>query len=371
MKKINSLLLALAFLVFSFSVAYAQNYALDFGGVSDFKFVMVGPDARFDTDGITIEAWIKPTSLPTGHYIYEGRSTIIWNGDYASGADPYIFYINEYGALEAYADFQGGGGEFIIDTTPVSLNEWHHVALTIDPSKMALYLDGTSVQELIHNRGPGVKNHSYVAIGRHLWYNNPFRGAMDEIRIWGVALTEQEIQNRMYAQLTGAESGLVAYWNFNEGSGQIVHDSTSNSIHGVLGLNNDIEVYDPSWFISDRPTAPIPEPIIIDIKPGSYPNSINLKSNGVVPVALLTTADFNASAVNPSTIKFAGASPLKWKMEDVDGDGDLDMLFHFSTQDLNLNGDSLEATLTGKTTGGIDFEGKDSVNIVPKGKGKK
>jgi hypothetical protein len=70
-----------------------------------------------------------------------------------------IFYVNEYGALEAYADFQNGGfGEFIIDTTTVSLNEWHHVALTIDPSKMTLYLDGILVEELVHNRGPGVKN---------------------------------------------------------------------------------------------------------------------------------------------------------------------------------------------------------------------
>jgi hypothetical protein len=116
---------------------------------------------------------------------------------------------------------------------------------------------------------------------------------------------------------------------------------------------------------------PVLIPVIIDIKPGSYPNSINLKSNGVVPVAILTTADFDASAFDPGTAKFADASPIRWKMEDVDGDGDMDMLLHFNTQDLNLNGDSKEATLTGKTTDGKDIEAKDSVNIVPKGKGKK
>jgi len=40
----------------------------------------------------------------------------------------------------------------------------------------------------------------------------------------------------------------------------------------------------------------------IDIKPGSYPNSINLDSGRVVPVAILTTPDFDASIVDPGTV---------------------------------------------------------------------
>jgi hypothetical protein len=106
----------------------------------------------------------------------------------------------------------------------------------------------------------------------------------------------------------------------------------------------------------------------IDIKPGSYPNSINLKSKGVVPVAVLTTDDFDASAVDRVTVLFAGASPLRWAMEDVDGDGDVDLLFHFKTQELDLDGDSTEATLAGTTFGGQSIQGTDTVNIVPKGK---
>jgi hypothetical protein len=54
-------------------------------------------------------------------------------------------------------------------------------------------------------------------------------------------------------------------------------------------------------------------------------------------------------------------------MADVDRDGDLDRLFHFKTQQLiELNGDSTEATLTGKTDQGISINGTDTVNIVPK-----
>ncbi|HUV56184.1 MAG TPA: hypothetical protein VMV84_03020 [Dehalococcoidales bacterium] len=108
----------------------------------------------------------------------------------------------------------------------------------------------------------------------------------------------------------------------------------------------------------------------IDIKPGSDPNSINLKSRGVVPVAVLTTDEFNASTVNPETVLFAGASPVRWVMCDVDDDGDLDLLFHFKTQELDLDEDSTEATLTGATDTGQPIEGTDTVNIVPKKKGK-
>ena len=111
-----------------------------------------------------------------------------------------------------------------------------------------------------------------------------------------------------------------------------------------------------------------PFPVTIDIKPCSYPNSINLKSKGVVPVAVLTTDDFDASTVDPVTVEFADASPLRWATEDVDGDGDVDLLFHFKTQELNLDENSTEATLTGDTTDGKHIKGTDTVNIVPKGK---
>ena len=106
----------------------------------------------------------------------------------------------------------------------------------------------------------------------------------------------------------------------------------------------------------------------VDIKPGNYPNSINLNSYGVVPVAVLTAEDLDASTVDPGTVEFAGAVPISSTLKDVDGDGDMDILFHFNTQDLKkLDEDSTEATLTGKTYGRQKIEGTDTVNIVPKG----
>ncbi|WP_455393077.1 PKD domain-containing protein [[Eubacterium] cellulosolvens] len=108
--------------------------------------------------------------------------------------------------------------------------------------------------------------------------------------------------------------------------------------------------------------------ITIDIKPGSCPNSINLKSQGKVPVAILTTDDFDAANVDPETVMFAGASPVKVTMEDVDDDGDKDMVLHFNIQDLDLIQSSTHAMLIGKTWEGYDLKGTDTVNIVPKAK---
>lgn len=104
----------------------------------------------------------------------------------------------------------------------------------------------------------------------------------------------------------------------------------------------------------------------VDIKPGSFPNSINLKSKGNVPVAVLSDASFDATAIDPGTVVFANISPLPIgeSLEDVNGDGLLDAVFHFETQDVNLKLDDTEGCLSGKTLSGEKFWGCDSVRII-------
>jgi len=135
-------------------------------------------------------------------------------------------------------------------------------------------------------------------------------------------------------------------------------------------------------FISSVPILlrdPDVSEVEIDIKPGSDNNSINLKSKGVVPVAVLTTVGFDASTVDPGSVEFAGAEPVRWRLCDVDDDGDMDVLFHFKTQELNLEEDSTEATLTGTaneveiltgTANEVEISGTDTVRIVPQKKKK-
>ncbi len=106
----------------------------------------------------------------------------------------------------------------------------------------------------------------------------------------------------------------------------------------------------------------------IDIKPGSLPNSINLRNKGNVPVAVLSTQNFDATTVDRNTVVFAGATALETggAPEDVNGDGLLDVVLHFKTSELNLASDSTEACLYGMTLSGQRFQGCDSVQIVGK-----
>lgn len=104
--------------------------------------------------------------------------------------------------------------------------------------------------------------------------------------------------------------------------------------------------------------------VSIDIKPGDATNSINLTSKGVIPVAILTTTDFDVAKVNIASVVFAGAPPCKSSLQDVDLDGDLDLILHFKTQSLRLGAYSTSAVLTGETLDGDHLEGTDSVSVI-------
>src|SRR5882724_3706498 len=108
--------------------------------------------------------------------------------------------------------------------------------------------------------------------------------------------------------------------------------------------------------------------IAIDIEPGTFPNSINPRGKGVIPVAILTTDTFDATAVDPTTVRFGPngteAAPVQSALEDVDGDGDTDMILHFKTQDTGIVCGDTSASLTGETFGGQAIEGSDSIKTV-------
>ena len=122
-------------------------------------------------------------------------------------------------------------------------------------------------------------------------------------------------------------------------------------------------------------------PVDIDIKPGDEPNSINLRSRGNVAVAILTTPNFDAAEVDPSIVTLGdddgddtpvatrNNGSLRASLEDVDGDGGLDLVLHFETKALVANGDLDSATtellLNGETTGRQAIQDSDSVRIVP------
>jgi len=107
----------------------------------------------------------------------------------------------------------------------------------------------------------------------------------------------------------------------------------------------------------------------VDVKPGSYPNVINLKSKGLVPVALLGGPDFSVSAVDGGTVGFgrmheAGAAPIRFAFEDVNLDGFMDMVFKFEARATGLQPGDIEACLHGMLLSGEHFCGHDAVIVI-------
>ena len=123
--------------------------------------------------------------------------------------------------------------------------------------------------------------------------------------------------------------------------------------------------------------------IAVDIKPGSYPNPLNVKSKGVLPVAILGTTAFDVSDVDPDSLMFfnpnaAGVPgysehPLRSAFEDVDGDGLVDLVSHFNAENLMTicptfepDGTEMELHLVGALIDGTPLEGMDTVRIINK-----
>lgn len=110
----------------------------------------------------------------------------------------------------------------------------------------------------------------------------------------------------------------------------------------------------------------------IDVMPGSSTNPINSDGNGVIPVAILSTPDFDASTVDASTVsldgqavRVKGKSGTSGSLEDVNGDGRLDLVVQIVDTDGTYTDGSTVATVTARTTSGESIKGTDTITVVP------
>ena len=225
-----------------------SNKAIQFSGNTN-SYVDFGSNAVATPTNFTLEFDVFPTSTASGIQGIIGNppaSTISQQSLSVS--------INNTTALEI-----SFGSEVWnpITTGPLlSLNSWNKVAISFDGTLMKVYINGEL--KVTDNRYAG-----QVSVAAPIRYlgkiTNNFKGVIDEVRIWNISRSEAEINATKNAVLTGIESGLIGYWNF---------DSASSPVNDLSINNNNGTVYNAT-FVSNGFSGNTTTPII---------KSLNIKS---------------------------------------------------------------------------------------------
>jgi hypothetical protein len=115
------------------------------------------------------------------------------------------------------------------------------------------------------------------------------------------------------------------------------------------------------------------QPVEIDIKPGSEPNCFNNDGHGVIPVAILGSAEFDVTTIDAGSVMLQGlavkavgkSNKLLAHYEDVDSDGYDDLVVQIEDDDLVFEEGDTTATVTGNLNNGMPIQGSDTICIVP------
>ena len=104
----------------------------------------------------------------------------------------------------------------------------------------------------------------------------------------------------------------------------------------------------------------------IDLKPGEEPTTINPLRDGMVPVAILSTQDFDATAVDPGTVRFSNsdAAAVRSMHDDVNADDRTDLVLLFRNRETGIACGDEEATLGARTRDGVVVTGSEAIRVV-------
>jgi hypothetical protein len=288
----------------------STNIALQFDGIDDYVEVLDNVSLQLPTY-FTVEAWGYIKSLPPPGY---DHIPIVWRGNNIGWGNDYHFRIaSREGGLVTWGSGGQDGGEYFFDGGTIVTNEWYHFAYVVNRSNMSAYINGELVNSWSGNPPYMVSGYkTYLGWANPAGVNVYTDGVVDEVRIWSVARTQKEIQQFMHQQLTGTEPGLSAYWQFNEGTGDITFDKTINSNQGSLfgGVSwiNSTAPLQPGWLFINSDSGNCSAHSSMDIEmlfdateldSGDYYASIIIKSSDpftpsvVVPIHLIVSTSVN------------------------------------------------------------------------------
>ena len=222
------------------TAAFEPATALVFDGVQRFAEI---PDAdALDVAATwTIEAWILPAP-PGGGGIQHIVSK--WG---VTGAASYSFEMN--GTELKLATSNGvDPTTVLIAPDALTVDAWQHVAVTFNNGAVILYVNGNPIAESLAMAIP-MNSDKPLSFGREgpPFNGYYFKGILDEVRIWQVARTGDEVFGSMMQVIPSPQAGLVGYWRLDESGGQSIDDLSGSGNSGTLGATAGPEASDPVW----------------------------------------------------------------------------------------------------------------------------
>ena len=225
------------------------DYSLDFG--SGTAYVTFGNNAALGLANITLETWFKRegagTTANTGTSGMYAIPLVTKGRGEAENSNVDMNYFLGIRASDNViaADFEEGASGStpglnhpIFGTTTIVNDVWYHAAATYDGNTWYLYLNGNLEAQLyvgqplrsdcIQHAGLGTAMNSTGVTEGH------FDGVLDEVRIWNYARTSGEIISTINSQITVGQTGLVARWGLNEGTGTTVYGGAGTTVNGTI-----------------------------------------------------------------------------------------------------------------------------------------
>jgi ligand-binding sensor domain-containing protein len=218
------MLFFLCLVLFLASSAVAQNRVLALDGHGDYVHLPALPYAELAES--TVECWVRWGSL---HYFSQPFA-------FGSGAAWQALGVNNFertGTLQFFIYTRRENLYLVKVPDFLIKGQWYHLAAVSGPGGMKLYVNGVLVGEHPYEGSlAAIGNSAQNYLGHSTWKENEdFSGQVDEVRLWRVARTQEQIRKAMHQQLSGREEGLVALWNFDQGDAR---DSAPNGYHGQL-----------------------------------------------------------------------------------------------------------------------------------------